>query len=330
MSRLFVWLHWEQSVVRSQRMKERTRLFQWNSPAIGRRGHRRRPGLAEAAGSEQARSAPGRVPMTGVLIVNKPSSMTSRAVVDRVARCIPGAKVGHAGTLDPLASGVLIVCIGSATRLVEMLLQLSKSYRTVVRLGARSDTLDADGRIEVETSPRVPSELNVQEVLHPFLGNVAQQPPDYSALKVKGRRAYDLARAGQAVKLTPRVVRIDRLVVLRYDWPQLEVEIDCGSGTYIRSIARDVGEALGCGGYVETLIRTRNRPVHPRSGGAGSSLTLSTRLDRSTHAPGARCHFRVCLGLPSIVFRSKLSPRAEDSGCGTCMSGPSPKASLRC
>jgi tRNA pseudouridine55 synthase len=214
-----------------------------------------------------------------VLIVDKPSGMTSRDVVDRVLRLVPGAKVGHAGTLDPLASGVLIVCIGSATRLVEILHRLSKSYRTVVHLGARSDTLDADGRIEVETSPRVPSEQAVREVLPPFLGLVAQQPPDYSALKVKGRRAYDLARAGQMVELTPRTVQIDRLVMLRYDWPLLELEIDCGGGTYIRSIARDVGEALGCGGYVETLIRTRIGPF--RLDQAVDPRTLSTdSIDR--------------------------------------------------
>jgi tRNA pseudouridine55 synthase len=231
-------------------------------------------------GPNQTRRAPM---LSGVLIVNKPSGMTSRDVVDRVVRFVPGAKVGHAGTLDPLASGVLIVCIGSATRLVEMLHQLSKSYRTVVQLGARSDTLDADGRIEVETSPRVPSERAVGDVLPPFLGQVAQQPPDYSALKVKGRRAYDLARAGQVVELTPRMVQIDRLVMLRYDWPLLELEIDCGSGTYIRSIARDVGEALGCGGYVQTLIRTRVGPfildqaVDPRTLSADS-------IDRHTRS----------------------------------------------
>lgn len=214
----------------------------------------------ETLEADERQNQPRRALKAGVLIINKRAGMTSRDVVDQVGRLVPGAKVGHAGTLDPLASGVLIVCIGSATRLVEILHQMPKSYRTVVHLGARSDTLDADGRIEVETSARVPSALDVQEVLHPFLGDVAQQPPDYSALKVKGRRAYDLARAGQVVKLTPRMVRIDRLVMLRYHWPLLELEIDCGSGTYIRAIARDVGEALGCGGYVETLDRTRIGP----------------------------------------------------------------------
>ncbi len=196
----------------------------------------------------------------GILVVDKPGGITSRAVVDRVVRLVGRAKVGHAGTLDPLASGVLVVCIGSATRLVEDIQALPKSYRTVVLLGARSDTLDADGRIEYQENPGVPSRDEVETAVAPMLGEVDQVPPDYSALKIGGRRAYDLAREGRSVDLAPRRVRIDRIEVLRYDWPRLELEIDCGSGTYIRSIARDVGEALGCGGLVEVLVRTRIGP----------------------------------------------------------------------
>lgn len=192
----------------------------------------------------------------GTLNLNKPSGVTSRDVVNRVTRLWRGVKVGHAGTLDPLASGVLVVCVGAATRLIEYVQRMPKTYRTVVRLGARSDTLDADGRIVAEEHPRVPSEEDVRAALLGQLGTIEQQPPEFSALKVKGRRAYDLARAGEAVDLAPRSVRIDRIDLLGYDWPRLELEIQCGSGTYIRSIARDVGEALGCGGLVEVLART--------------------------------------------------------------------------
>jgi tRNA pseudouridine55 synthase len=195
--------------------------------------------------------------ISGILNVNKPRGLTSRAVVDRVAGVAGGAKMGHAGTLDPLASGVLVVCVGQATRLVEWIQRLPKSYRSVVLLGARSDTLDADGRISHEANPRVPSRLDIENATTPWIGEVEQMPPDYSALKVRGRRAYDLARAGRPVDLAPRRVRIERISMVHYDWPRLELEIDCGSGTYIRSIARDIGEALGCGGLVETLIRTR-------------------------------------------------------------------------
>ena len=196
----------------------------------------------------------------GILVVNKPRGLTSRVVVNRVAGLVGRIKVGHAGTLDPLATGVLVVCVGPATRLVEEIQGLPKSYRTVVLLGARSDTLDADGRIEHQADPRIPTSGDVAAAVAPLIGVVEQVPPDYSALKVGGRRAYDLSRAGQAVELAPRPVRIDRIEVLRYEWPRLELEIDCGSGTYIRSIARDVGEALGCGGLVEVLVRTRIGP----------------------------------------------------------------------
>jgi tRNA pseudouridine55 synthase len=207
----------------------------------------------------------------GVLILNKSGGMTSRAVVDRVVSLVPRVKVGHAGTLDPLATGVLIICIGPATRLVEMIQRLPKTYRTVVRLGARSDTLDANGRIDAEANPKVPPRVDVEHAVSPLVGEVVQRPPEYSALKIGGRRAYDLARAGRPVEPAPRRVRIDRIDVLHYEWPRLELEVDCGGGTYIRSIARDIGEALGCGGLVETLVRTRigsfaiDQAVDPRA-----------------------------------------------------------------
>jgi tRNA pseudouridine55 synthase len=210
------------------------------------------------AGGPQPRNTPP-VP-TGILILNKPSGPTSRDLVDQVARLMPIAKVGHAGTLDPLATGILIVCVGAATRLTDLLQHMQKSYRTLIRLGARSDTLDADGLIKIEPAPRVPSLASVHDALIPLRGSVEQVPPDHSALKIKGRRAYDLARAGRPVDLAKRIVQIDRIMVLEYAWPDLELEIDCSKGTYIRSIARDVGEALGCGGYVHTLVRTRIGP----------------------------------------------------------------------
>ena len=197
---------------------------------------------------------------TGILVLNKPTGITSRKLVDQVARLLPRSKVGHAGTLDPLATGILIVCVGAATRLVENVQDLPKTYRTLIRLGARSDTLDADGRIEVEASPTIPSSGEIQQAILPLSGTVMQRPPAFSAIKIQGKRAYDLARAGQTLELAPRLVRIDRIAVIDYTWPHLELEIDCGGGTYIRSIARDVGEALGCGGYVETLVRTRTGP----------------------------------------------------------------------
>jgi tRNA pseudouridine55 synthase len=195
--------------------------------------------------------------LTGLLVLNKPSGPTSRAVVDRVVRCVPGTKVGHAGTLDPLATGVLVVCIGSATRLVELVQELPKSYRTMIRLGGRSETLDAQGPITTDPSPRIPSQPEINLAISALVGEIVQTPPIYSAVKIRGRRAHELARAGRPVQPSPRLVRVDRIAVLDYVWPHLELEIDCGGGTYIRSIARDLGEALGCGAYVDTLARTR-------------------------------------------------------------------------
>ena len=200
------------------------------------------------------------VELAGVLNLNKPGGMTSRDAVDLISRPLRKIKVGHAGTLDPLATGVLVVCVGSATRLIEHVQRMPKAYRTVVRLGARSDTLDADGKVEEVDSPRVPSEREVRDALATQVGTIDQMPPQFSALKVEGKRAYDLARAGQSVELAPRPVRIDRVELISYAWPLLEFRVDCGSGTYIRSIARDVGEALGCGGLVEVLVRTRIGP----------------------------------------------------------------------
>jgi tRNA pseudouridine55 synthase len=194
----------------------------------------------------------------GLLNLNKPIGMTSRAVVDRVVRALGRrVKVGHAGTLDPLASGVLVVCVGAATRLIEYVQRQPKTYRTVIRLGARSDTHDADGVVTLVPGASDPGIDAVRPALSAQVGKFLQQPPEFSALKVDGRRAYVLARAGESVTLAARPVTIHRVDLLAYDWPRLDLEVECEGGTYIRSIARDVGEALGGGGLVEVLVRTR-------------------------------------------------------------------------
>lgn len=194
----------------------------------------------------------------GFLNLDKPGGVTSRDVVNQVVRLVGRrVKVGHAGTLDPLATGVLVVALGAATRLVELVQEQPKVYRTVIRLGARSDTLDADGAIVVTPDPAVPPEAAIREALARQVGSIQQVPPGYSALKVGGRRAYDLARNGQLVELPARAVHIESIQLRRYDWPWVELEIGCGSGTYIRSIARDLGDTLGCGALVETLQRSR-------------------------------------------------------------------------
>jgi tRNA pseudouridine55 synthase len=200
---------------------------------------------------------------TGLLVVDKPGGITSRKVVDRAQRWFGRkARIGHAGTLDPLATGVLVVCVGNATRLVEYIQRMEKTYQSVFHLGARSETDDADGTI-TPTEGVVPPEWSaVNEVLAGFVGSIEQTPPAYSAAKVTGQRAYALARQGREVNLDPKTIHIRAARVLRYEYPELEIEVCCGKGTYIRALARDLGDRLGCGAYVQTLRRTRIGPFH--------------------------------------------------------------------
>jgi tRNA pseudouridine55 synthase len=199
--------------------------------------------------------------MNGLLVIDKPGGWTSRDAVNRVQKWFPRkTKIGHTGTLDPLATGVLVVCVGAATRLADYVQAMGKSYTSRFRLGATSTTDDADGEVtETPTAPPPPRE-QIEAALARFVGTVEQLPPVVSALKLDGRRAHDLARQGKAVVLAPRPVRIDAIRVTGFAWPYLDVEVDCGKGTYIRSIARDLGAALGCGGLVQTLRRTRIGP----------------------------------------------------------------------
>ncbi len=195
--------------------------------------------------------------MFGVLNLNKPAGMTSRDVVNVVQRLVKPAKVGHAGTLDPMATGVLLVCVGPATRLISLLQRSSKTYVAGFRLGQRSDTDDSSGTVtEVATDGNIPSEQQIRDVLRSFIGTIQQVPPAFSAVKVNGQRAYAKARRGESVELKAKSVRIFAVDVFEYSWPNLTLQIECGSGTYIRSIARDLGELLGCGGLMTSLERT--------------------------------------------------------------------------
>ena len=204
--------------------------------------------------------------MNGLLVIDKPGGITSRDAVNRVQRWFPrGTKIGHTGTLDPLATGVLVVCIGAATRLADYVQAMGKSYASRFRLGAASTSDDADGDI-TETNAQPVSRETIDAALARFVGAIEQLPPSVSALKVDGKRAHDLARKGADVKLAPRPVRIEAIRVLTYEWPFLDVEVDCGKGTYIRSIARDLGAALGVGGLVQTLRRTRVGPFAAEQG----------------------------------------------------------------
>jgi tRNA pseudouridine55 synthase len=197
----------------------------------------------------------------GLLVLDKPQGITSRDAVDRAARWFPRkTKLGHAGTLDPLATGVLVLAVGHATRLIEYVQDMPKTYRARIILGATSDTDDADGTITTNSDAKPVAESSIREALIPFVGEIEQVPPAYSAAHISGQRAYDLARRGDEVVLAPRRVRIDGNDLISYQWPLLELDVHCGKGTYIRSIARDLGTALGVGGYVAILRRTRIGP----------------------------------------------------------------------
>jgi tRNA pseudouridine55 synthase len=196
----------------------------------------------------------------GILVVDKPEGITSFGVVARVRRRAGGLRTGHAGTLDPLASGVLVLALGRATKAIDRLMATDKRYRTTVDLSAFTTTDDREGErseVAVESVPRLE---DVEMALASLRGVVQQRPPAFSAMKVGGRRAYALARAGTPPELPPRPVRIHAIEIRRYAFPLVELEIHCGKGTYIRSIARDLGIALGTGGHCATLRRTAVGP----------------------------------------------------------------------
>src|SRR5262245_10022337 len=191
----------------------------------------------------------------GLLNINKPRGKTSRWAVDQIKRLVRPDKVGHAGTLDPLATGVLVVCIGAATRLVDYVQQLPKRYRAEFLLGCTSPTEDVDGELYELTGPPIPARAEIEQAAAKFVGEILQRPPVFSALKVSGRRAYELARKGRTVELQPRKVTIHRLELVDYAYPRLALDIECSSGTYVRSLGRDLAESLGTGAVMSALVR---------------------------------------------------------------------------
>jgi tRNA pseudouridine55 synthase len=196
----------------------------------------------------------------GVLNVDKPAALTSRDVVNRVVPLVRPAKVGHAGTLDPLATGVLVVCVGHATRLIGLVQEGRKRYEGCFRLGQTSDTDDITGTVtSVSDCAHITREA-IEALLPEFTGRILQTPPQYSAIHVQGRRAYDLARRGETVEIAARPVDVFSITLKRFERPDFELEVECGSGTYIRSIGRDLGLRLGCGALMTDLRRTSVGP----------------------------------------------------------------------
>jgi tRNA pseudouridine55 synthase len=197
--------------------------------------------------------------MDGILIINKPAGPTSYDIVDRIKKITRTKKVGHAGTLDPFAEGVLIVLINNATKLQSKFMDMAKTYVATIKLGETSSTYDVEGTKSKAQMPNVNSitKIQIQETIESFVGEIDQVPPIHSAIKVNGERAYKLAWQGIKPDLKARKIKIYDIKIINYEYPRLEIEVDCSRGTYIRSLAHDIGQKLGCGAYLEKLTRTK-------------------------------------------------------------------------
>lgn len=196
--------------------------------------------------------------ISGALVVDKPVGMTSHDVVQAIRNGTGLRRAGHTGTLDPRASGVLVILVGPAVRLSEYVSASDKRYQAIIRLGGSTDTFDAEGKVTPSKDPVNVTESQFEEALKTFIGEIEQTPPPYSAVKVQGRKAYEMARQGEEVELAPRKITVHHLEVLEWAPPEVVIDVHCSSGTYVRSLANDLGVMLGCGGYLVGLRRTKS------------------------------------------------------------------------
>ncbi|MBT9247255.1 tRNA pseudouridine(55) synthase TruB [Gemmobacter fulvus] len=225
-----------------------------------------------------ARKKKGRV-VSGWVVIDKPAGITSTSVVNKVKWAFDAQKAGHAGTLDPAATGVLAVALGEATKTVPYITDALKCYRFMVRLGQSTTTDDAEGSVIAQSDLR-PNDAQIEAALVAFRGDIQQVPPQFSAVKVEGERAYDLAREGEQMDLAARPLWVDSLVLIaRPDADHVELEMVCGKGGYVRAIARDLGEALGCHGHVQWLRRTWSGPFDADQGLSLETLDAGAKTD---------------------------------------------------
>jgi tRNA pseudouridine55 synthase len=197
--------------------------------------------------------------LEGLLLIDKPKGMTSHDVVDAVRRVLGTRKVGHAGTLDPMATGLLAIGVGRATRLLRFLGDLPKTYEGTARLGVETDTLDADGDV-VRTASVTATNAELERIAARLVGPSLQRPPSYSAVKVGGRKLYEAARRGEAIAAPERPIHVDAFEILRFDPPDFDFRVSCSGGTYVRSLLAEVGTRLGCGAHLTRLVRTAIGP----------------------------------------------------------------------
>lgn len=198
--------------------------------------------------------------ISGVLVIDKPLGISSMSAVAMIRRKAGGVRTGHAGTLDPLATGVLVMALGSATKVIDQLMATTKRYRTVIDLSAFTTTDDAEGERTEVAANSPPNAQAVREALTRFIGSIEQRPPAFSAIKIDGKRAYKLARRGEAVEIKPRAVVVHSIDLVRFDWPLVELDMHCDKGVYVRAVARDLGATLGTGGFCAMIRRTAVGP----------------------------------------------------------------------
>ncbi|MBY6003214.1 tRNA pseudouridine(55) synthase TruB [Salipiger bermudensis] len=257
--------------------------------------------------------------ISGWLIVDKPAGMTSTSVVNKVRWALAAKKAGHAGTLDPEATGVLAVALGEATKTVPFITDALKAYRFTVRLGQRTNTDDAEGEVIASSDAR-PSDDEIKEALHGFVGEIQQVPPQFSAVKIDGERAYKRARDGETMEIEPRPLWVEELVMTgRPDADHVELEMTCGKGGYVRSIARDLGEALGCHGHVLKLRRIWSGPFEAED---GLSIEQVDALAKSPELDARLLPLEVGLAeLPELKCTAEGAARLRNGNPGMVIPG---------
>ena len=252
--------------------------------------------------------------ISGWLVIDKPAGLTSTAVVNKVRWAIQAKKAGHAGTLDPEATGVLAVALGEATKTVPYITDALKAYRFTVRLGQATNTDDTEGEV-ISTSDQRPSDAQIKQALGSFVGDIMQVPPKFSAVKIDGQRAYKLARDGENVEIAARPLWVEELVMTdRNDDDHVTLEMICGKGGYVRSIARDLGQSLGCFGHVRDLRRIWSGPFD-----AADGLTLE-QIDHMAHSPDLDAHVRPIsdglVDLPEVRATAEGAARMRNGNPG--------------
>ena len=246
----------------------------------------------------------------GILNIDKPAGITSMDVVRRIKRASSQKRVGHGGTLDPFASGVVPICLGRATRMMEYLVDGTKEYHATVRLGVETDTYDVDGEVVAESDVSDIDILAIRQALGPFVGMIEQVPPMYSALKKDGERLYNMARAGIEVEREPRSVHVLGIDVIDWSPPDLVIDVACGRGFYMRSLAHDLGEVLGCGGHLQELTRTRNSAFNIDE--ALSPEEAETRFSEGTWQDALHSPDVAVRSMPAIVVDRGVADRVRN------------------